>query len=71
MKGNQETKIKKAISPEGGGGYSEIISEYPPPQSSLSLEIISRDREFLSVKFFVLEFFSVGKFSNYFLGGLI
>ena len=43
MKGNQETKIKKAISPEGGGGYSEIISEYPLPQSSLSLEIISRD----------------------------
>lgn len=33
MKGNQETKIKKAISPEGGGGYSEIIS----------LEIISSD----------------------------
>lgn len=32
MKGNQETKIKKAISPEGGG-YSEIIS----------LEIISSD----------------------------
>ena len=35
MKDNQETKIKKAISPEGGGGggYSEIIS----------LEIISSD----------------------------
>ena len=65
MKGNHETKIKKAISPEGGGarveggGYSKISSDG------------DYWRPFLGVKFLIPEFFRVGQFGKYFLGGFI
>lgn len=60
MKGNHETKIKKAISPERGlrVGYSEISSDGDDR------------RPFLGVKFLIPEFFQVGKLYLVFFGWL-